>query len=307
MRHLGTLPSEVLARRFEDYAIANGIEVRAEPENGEWSIWLIEEDHLEAGRSEFAAFRDNPEEPKYRAHNGAAEKKRQADRAAYQQFRKNQIDPRRNWGRGGSALKAGPVTLALIALSVIVSLSTNFGNDREGTSFYWLTFFSREKLSLESKLPQWEGIRSGEVWRLFSPMVIHFSPMHLLFNMLWLHRFGSQIEPRLKSLKFLLLVLCLSSFAVVTEYFWLYAQHRFATVGGMSGVGYGLFGFIWMKVRFAPEERYQLSRGDINLFLIWLVVCATGMIGPVANAAHAGGLALGCALGWGSVQLKRRR
>jgi membrane associated rhomboid family serine protease len=39
--------------------------------------------------------------------------------------------------------------------------------------------------------------------------------------------------------------------------------------------------------------------------LLWLVVCMTGTVGPIANAAHVGGLVMGGL--WGLIPWLRRR
>jgi GlpG protein len=40
-----------------------------------------------------------------------------------------------------------------------------------------------------------------------------------------------------------------------------------------------------------------MSQQTFILTLLWLVFCFTGMAGPIANAAHAGGLVVGMAVG----------
>ena len=65
--------------------------------------------------------------------------------------------------------------------------------------------------------------------------------------------------------------------------------------GGLSGVNYGFFGFIWIKSRFDPAAGLQIPESLVIFFLIWLVLCAVGLFGPVANTAHFVGLLAGVA------------
>ena len=67
--------------------------------------------------------------------------------------------------------------------------------------------------------------------------------------------------------------------------------------GGMSGVLYGLFGYLWMKGRFEPELGLALSPRLILLLIGWLFLCMTGVLGSVANTAHVAGLAVGMVIG----------
>ena len=66
--------------------------------------------------------------------------------------------------------------------------------------------------------------------------------------------------------------------------------------GGMSGVVYGLFGFIWMQARYASNG-YSLSDQDTLWIMGWFVLCATGLVGHIANAQHALGLVFGLLAG----------
>ena len=67
--------------------------------------------------------------------------------------------------------------------------------------------------------------------------------------------------------------------------------------GGLSGVIYGLFGYAWMKMRFAPELGLGLSRETVLIMLVWFFLCLTGVVGNIANVAHASGLILGLVIG----------
>ena len=64
----------------------------------------------------------------------------------------------------------------------------------------------------------------------------------------------------------------------------------------MSGVVYGLFGFTWMQARYASRG-YAVANQDTMLIMGWFVLCATGLVGHVANAQHALGLVFGLLAG----------
>jgi GlpG protein len=131
---------------------------------------------------------------------------------------------------------------------------------------------------------------------------IHFGVAHLLFNMLWLFQLGSMIEGRQGHIRFALLVLGLAAGSNIAQY--AYAGPSF---GGMSGVVYGLFGYIWLRGRFDPASGLFMDRQNVILMVVWFVACFTGLVGPVANGAHAAGVILGAACGYLSAQVALRR
>ncbi len=233
-----------------------------------------------------------------------------------------------------------PVTVTLIAISIVVAVFSKIGADTRPVHF--LFFADRhapvaveevnaavEELSeaarenpaaledpevarriMEKKLQRhnFDQIKQGEVWRLFTPMFLHFGAIHILFNMMWLWDFGRTLESRFRSLRFLLLVLFTSLAANVAQAF--FSGPGF---GGMSGVNYGLFGFILLRQKFHPAGDIRLNPQTTPWLLIWLVVCFTGYVGPVANAAHVAGLVAGGVIGWinammgGGWELMKRR
>jgi hypothetical protein len=67
--------------------------------------------------------------------------------------------------------------------------------------------------------------------------------------------------------------------------------------GGMSGVVYALFGFVWMSSRYNRRYHYDTGGRTILLAMAWFVLCALGVFGPVANIGHAGGLVVGLLFG----------
>ena len=70
-------------------------------------------------------------------------------------------------------------------------------------------------------------------------------------------------------------------------------------VGGMSGVVYGLAGYVWMRGKYDRASGVYLDPQSIQWLLLWLVVCYSGFVGRVANMAHLSGLVIGVV--WGRV------
>jgi GlpG protein len=65
-------------------------------------------------------------------------------------------------------------------------------------------------------------------------------------------------------------------------------------------VVFGLFGFVWMKAVYEPGCALYVSPANIFLMVIWLILCMTGAVGPIANTAHLVGLAVGMLSGYAS-------
>ena len=116
------------------------------------------------------------------------------------------------------------------------------------------------------------------------------------------------IETRRGSLRLLGLTLATAVCSNLAEYVYMVRfQHQFPLFLGMSGVGFGMFGYIWMKSRFDPTASIQIEGSLVFLFLAWLVLCMTGLIGHVANTAHAFGLLSGMAIGYAPVLWRKLR
>jgi GlpG protein len=106
-------------------------------------------------------------------------------------------------------------------------------------------------------------------------------------------------------MRYLLLVLVLAVASNLGEY---YAAPHWVdgvglkwgsgpTFGGMSGVNYGLFGYVWMKARYDQGSGFIMSSSTVVLMIAWYFLCFTGLIGSVANMAHTVGLLVGVLIG----------
>jgi GlpG protein len=139
-------------------------------------------------------------------------------------------------------------------------------------------------------------VRQGEIWRLITPIFIHFNVWHIVFNMLMLRDLGSLVESRRGSRVLLLLVLFIGLGSNLSQY-----VLQFSTVGpqfgGMSGVLYGLLGYIWLRGHFDPASGLILSPMTLTVMLVWFFLCLVGIIPGVANVCHAAGLLLGMIIG----------
>lgn len=177
------------------------------------------------------------------------------------------------------------------------------------TTPYWQgiydIFVDEDPSSLESA-PLFEKIRQGEIWRLFTPCLVHNDILHILFNMLWLIVLSKQMEQRLKLSSFILFILITGIFSNTCQY--LMGGANFI---GFSGVLCAMLTFIWMRQRVAPWEGYPLEKSTINFILLFIFAMAALQvvsfylevahhvsIAPgIANTAHLSGALSGLLLG----------
>jgi GlpG protein len=300
MRVIGQLASEALARTFGDYLYVQGIENKVESQpDGAWAIWVNDEDRLEGATKLLEEFRANPADAKYQAQARSAAELRAVEEKKQQAWRKRLRD-RRHLFRPLTGYGVGPLTFVLIVASVVVFFLSRFGVENERVGILAITQWWMEGgyYTWHRGLPE---IHQGQLWRLVTPIFIHMSIPHIFFNMWWLRDLGSMIEARQSTLQLGLLVLVIAAGSNLGEYF----IGHIAAFGGMSGVLYGLLGYIWLRGKFDPGSGLFLHPTTVMMMLIWLVVCFTGLLGPVANMAHVVGLAIGMA--WGFLSSLRYR
>lgn len=136
---------------------------------------------------------------------------------------------------------------------------------------YWQGFY--EKFFNTSKklppAPLFEKIRQGEIWRLFTPCILHRDFFHILFNLLWLWYLGRQMEERLGKWRFALFALAVGIIANMAQY--LMSGPYFI---GLSGIVVGMVGFIWQRQRKAPWEGYPLNKPTVVFVALFVAIIA---------------------------------
>lgn len=292
MRQVGTIPEERSARRLGDHLLTLGIRVQIEPGETGWAVWAIDEDRVADAKTEVQKFLENPTDPRYVAAEEFAGQLRAAAEQRDKQIRKNIIDVRSQWTHPSANR---PVTMLLIGISVIATFMTNFGSDSANNAIFQKLAFLPIHHDTSVPYPytirltsERAEIRQGEVWRLVTPIFLHLDGLHLLFNMMWLNSLGGVIEIRRGSWRLALMVLFIAITSNFSQYLW-----NGPGFGGMSGVGFGLFGYVWMKSRYDPDAGMYIDPASVTMMLFWLILCMTGAIGPIANAAHLVGLLAG--------------
>jgi GlpG protein len=261
-----------------------------------WDLWIYNEDHIAQARDELQGYLSQPDDPRYRDATLTAHEIRRREQTLDKQFRKNYREVSDLWAYPN--LRRRPLTSALIAICVVVFLFQQGSASGRLERQLHLATYSRDVQG------RWHddglsAIARGEVWRLITPIFMHGSPLHLLFNMMCLHYLGTMIELRRGTLRLAGLVLASAIISNLGQYLWMESRdpgglHLFL---GISGVAYALFGYVWMKGLHEPEQGMMLHPQSIQIMLIWLVVCMTGLMGPIGNAAHFVGLAVGVAFG----------
>jgi len=197
-------------------------------------------------------------------------------------------------------------TLTLLACFIVAGL-TSLGDNF--TTISWFTFLDfRVQGDYLYFTPLAETLDQGQWWRLVSPMLLHFGVLHLAMNSLWYWELGKRIELRQGPWMLLGLTLLYSLVSNLAQHY----TSGPSLFGGLSGVLYGLLGHVWLFQWLAPNRYFNLPKGVLVMMLIWLVVCLTGVVGSlglgqIANAAHVGGLLIGCLTGLLGGALARRK
>lgn len=258
-----------MAQALVDYLATLGIPCELTQSELGVSVWLADERRLAQAQQEVKRFLSEPNHPRYME---ASWQSGHAD--ARIDYSKGMTDPVTDFLH-----QAGPLTLV-----VIIACLAIYALDAIGLPIF-------DELAFHPTLAQFTD---WQAWRYVTPAFIHFSVLHLVFNLLWWWYLGGQIEQRLGSGKLFILLIVGAALPNIAEFF--VSGPRF---GGLSGVVYALLGYSWLRTRLQPDCGLAMPPALMGFMLVWLVLGFLDMLGtPTANMAHLVGLLVGLAQGW---------
>lgn len=192
--------------------------------------------------------------------------------------------------------KAAPLTIGLLILSVLVALITQLGSNLALVSWFTISPFQIDNGHLYFRSFS-DVFSSGQWWRIFTPALLHFSMMHIVFNSLWVWEIGRKLEYLLGKLVWLICILVTAITSNLLQYYF----SGYPVFGGLSGVVYGLIGFAWLLPILLPAFPVMVNKTLMAFFMVWLAFGYTSLpesigLGRIANTAHTIGLLSGLIL-----------
>jgi rhomboid protease GluP len=139
-----------------------------------------------------------------------------------------------------------------------------------------------------------DAIRAGQLWRFFTPMLLHGSILHIGFNMYALYIFGIGLERRYGHGRYLLLYI-LSGFAGSVFSFLFSNAYSIGASGAIFGLvsGEGIFLYQNRKL-LGSQVRAALN----NVIFIVAINLFLGLQPGIDNWGHLGGLMGGLIFAW---------
>jgi GlpG protein len=264
MELLATFNNPRVAQAFVDYMALQSVAIVVKPIDGERIELYVDIQHYEQAKAEIFEFTKNPSDKKYQD----ASWQRNAEHNPLQYRSDGNL--LRAWIDNGSW-----ITHVTVVICVSAYILAHF------SPIYQLMYF-----------PPDGSLVSDEIWRYLTPAFIHFSTLHIVFNLLWWWLLGGKLENYFGSW-FLLLFMIFTGVISNWAQFIVTQGNNF---GGLSGVVYALFGFSWLYGKLKPQQPIELNNALFVFTLVWLVAGFADMLWiNVANAAHLSGLLAGLA------------
>ncbi|MBT3135219.1 rhomboid family intramembrane serine protease GlpG [Alteromonas sp. ALT199] len=264
-------PAHLLA----NYLTSQHINANVVLHDKEFVVVLDNNEHIDRAKIIAEDFLANPTNPKYQ-------------QAAWDNGKNVQLAPS---GSGFSISKIiadavrAPFTSVVFVMCAVIYLLSLFGLFASIAQHLLMQPFS-----ILSQNHEW--------WRLLGPAFIHFSALHIIFNLLWWGMLGAKIERTLgMSMLFIVFLVSATISNAAQALFSDPVQGNFFLFGGLSGVVYAVMGFVWWLGWLRPSWGLSLPNSIVGFMLVWLVFGYADILWvSMANAAHTAGLISGCLL-----------
>ena len=292
MRKLASFQDPADAQALDDLLSSRDIPtVMRQSDTGQFGLWIVSEQDLPRAEQLLAAFL---------AQHTAAQRARTGATGS------SSAVPLQH--RLLAHFILSPVSWLLLAASVAVSLYTGLGDDRARLAPFLIAAPPPASSLGASGWTVWDNLKAGQVWRLFTPILLHFHPFHLLFNAFWLRDLGVPSERFLGSWHYSLLLLWSALVSNLAQL----VLGQSPNFGGLSGVVYALMGFLWARGHFDRGSGITVPTGWVVFFVGWMVIGFTGLLdgllgGSIANYCHLGGFAAGVIYGYIGARFAKQR
>lgn len=271
MLYIGHIENLRMGQAFVDYINGFNISCQIKPVDSGCEIWLVNSEQRLKTLDEFEQFMANPNQPKYLEASWSTPNQ-QINYGNTSGFNRELLT---------NIISKSSLFVSIIFIScVMIYFVFNFINH---------DFYQWFKIT-----EGYQSLSLNQPWRYITPALIHFSLLHITFNLLWWWQLGGLIEMKQSKSHIILLFLLAAVIPNLAQYF--ISGPNF---GGLSGVVYALFGYCWILGKYKPSLGVSIQPAVFGIALVWLVAGYFDVLGlSVANTAHLAGLLVGCTLGW---------
>lgn len=263
MIELGSLNNPRAAQGFIDYLKSQGLDGHLHSTDGSHVIISVSEDHFHQVQPLWAEFTQNPGHSRYQQASWSVGSTQSPLKYQGQSLNLKARFKALSW-----------LNQSVSVLSIVIYVAFLLGGFE---SIY-------SALQFNPSYPL--------TW--FTPALVHFSAIHIVFNLIWWISLGDNIEKQCGKLS-------LIGLFFITALISSWAQYLIVgpNFGGLSGVVYGLLGYCWIHSFLNPEKPALVSTSIVGFMLVWLVLgFADVLFVGMANWAHLGGLVSGMAFAY---------
>ncbi|MCW8995926.1 MAG: rhomboid family intramembrane serine protease GlpG [Psychromonas sp.] len=257
------------AQAFSDYLNATGIKNQIQHDEFTYLILVEQNIQKDLAEKELELFLQNPVDSKYLS-------------ASWQTGsiteNSNHLDYLHSNLMTNFISRGGLISHSIFAVCVLIYVLTSLGLLTPMQSVF--AFFREQPFDY------------SQSWRFVTPAFLHFSILHITFNLLWWWELAGIIEKHHGKLRLILLFL----FAAITSNL---AQYYLVGpyFGGLSGVVYGLVGYCWLFGILNKNSKVNLPNAYFLFLIGWLMLGFINILPVnVANYAHLAGLLAGLLL-----------